>query len=467
MTGHLVGLDLGSQSAKVEVLDAAGRVLAGATQALRPTERPGPGLVEHPGDDLWEASAAALRAALAAYDAAGHDRRGLAGLGLCGIRNCRVELAADGGLAAPVQSWMDARVGRAWEPRPEVAWVAASSAHLTARLTGEVRDSVAAYRGLWPSDVARWAWTDDPDRLAECGIPADRLVPLALPGEVLGRVTAGAAGVTGLPEGLPVVATANDKAVEALGAGLSDPDDVLVSLGTYVAGMVTGDGPGEPPGGWTNFAAVPGRWLHESTGVRRGMWTVSWVAGLVGGDVADLDARAADLPAGADGLLAVPDWLAPVDEPHRRGAFVGFDDRHGPPHLLRAVLEGMAAVLADHVDDLLAGLPGRGRGRLLLSGGGARSAVARQCFAGAFDRPLVVPGGGSPAARGAAVCAAVGTGVHDGWDAAVAAMVPGGADGGEPHRVDEGARAAYAELRERHRDLRAALDPVLRRAHGG
>ena len=67
------------------------------------------------------------------------------------------------------------------------------------------------------------------------------LFDLVAPGDVLGTLTAAAAAATGLPAGVPVVATANDKAVEALGCGLVDSGGVLVSLGTYVAGMVVGD----------------------------------------------------------------------------------------------------------------------------------------------------------------------------------------------------------------------------------
>ena len=465
----LVGIDLGTQSAKVEVLDAGGAVVASATRSLRPTVQPYPGAVEHPGDDLWDALGAAVREALAGYDAAGGAREELAAAGLCGIRNCRAVVAADGTLVHPVLSWMDERVGRAHEPFPGQRWVTASSGYLTMRLTGEARDSVAAYRGLWPSDLRSRGWSDDPEVLAACGTPPEVLVDLVEPGDVLGAVTAAAAAHTGLPAGLPVVATANDKGVEALGAGLADPDDVLVSLGTYVAAMAMGEGPGEAPAddaahSWTNFASVPGRYLRESAGIRRGMWTVSWVRDLVGdgvgGDVEDLDARAAAVPRGSDGLLTVLDWLPPVDQPHRRGAFVGLDARHGPAHLHRSVLEALAMTMRTHVDAMLDEL-GRPPGRLLLSGGGSRSALSRQVAADVFARPVVVPGGGSPAARGAAICAAVGAGVHPCFDAARTAMVPAG----ETTLPDPEAVPFFAELRTIHRELPASLDPVLRRLH--
>lgn len=60
-----------------------------------------------------------------------------------------------------------------------------------------------------------------------------------MPGERLGKVTKEAAADTGFPEGCPVIATANDKAAEGLGAGIIDDSSCLISLGTYIAGWST------------------------------------------------------------------------------------------------------------------------------------------------------------------------------------------------------------------------------------
>ena len=79
-------------------------------------------------------------------------------------------------------------------------------------------------------------------------------------------------------------ATANDKAVEALGSGLADDGTVLLSLGTYIASMTIGSSSSSADGSyWANFAARPGTYLYESTGIRRGMWTVSWYRTLLEG----------------------------------------------------------------------------------------------------------------------------------------------------------------------------------------
>ncbi|HEX2705444.1 MAG TPA: ATP-binding cassette domain-containing protein, partial [Candidatus Lustribacter sp.] len=72
-----------------------------------------------------------------------------------------------------------------------------------------------------------------PSAYEATGMPRRLLLDLVSPGELLGEVTPEAAEATGIPAGLPVYATANDKAVEALGSGLRDEDVVLLSLGTY------------------------------------------------------------------------------------------------------------------------------------------------------------------------------------------------------------------------------------------
>ncbi|GGF30828.1 kinase [Marmoricola endophyticus] len=464
----LLGIDLGTQSAKVVVHDSTGGVVAQGRRALRPLARPVPGVAEHPDDDLWDATAAACREAVSGL---GDARGDIAAVGLCGVRFCRALVGSDGRLSAPVMSWMDERVSRPHDPVREAATVCAASGHLTRRLTGETRDAAGSCRGQWPVDTDRWDWSRDDEVVASYGLRRAQLPTLVAPGAVLGTVTTEAAGATGLPAGVPVVATSNDKAVEALGAGLREPEDVLLSLGTYVAAMVTGerDRP-ELTASWTNFGSEPGRYLHESHGVRQGMGTVTWLSALVGPSLGAgdgsweerLEVEAARVPPGAEGLLTVPDWLAPPDEPHRRGAFVGLDARHGAGHLHRSLLEGLAMTMGDHVAAMARELE-RPLRRVLLTGGGARSAVMRQVVADVTGLPVHVGDAtDSAAGRGAAICAGVGTGVFAGFAEAVAAMVPRTA----PTSPDPARHETYQRLGGALRGLRAALGPSLREAQG-
>ena len=141
--------------------------------------------------------------------------------------------------------------------------------------------------------------------------------------------------------------TANDKAVEALGSGSLDDRTALISLGTYIASMVHGErNRQDAQHFWTNFGCVPHRYLYESHGIRRGMWTLTWFMDLLGPEFAAaaaargvtrehvLEQEAQHVPAGSDGLMSVLDWLAPTDQPFRKGVMLGFDARHTRAHVL-------------------------------------------------------------------------------------------------------------------------------------
>ena len=241
---------------------------------------------QHPDDDLWSSIIAASREALAAF--AG-DPREIIGVGLCTIRCCKAFLRADGSLAEPVMSWMDTRAYQPYVPDDAtVVRATTSSGYITHRFTGEFRDTAANSIVLqWPIDTDTWQWSDDTALLDQSGLRREMLFELVMPGAVLGHVTAAAAAATGLPAGLPVIATANDKAVEALGSGSLDEHTALVSLGTYVAAMVHGrENRQDAQQFWTNFGCVPRKYLYESHGIRRGMWTLSWFMDLLGPEFA-------------------------------------------------------------------------------------------------------------------------------------------------------------------------------------
>lgn len=467
MTGFLLAVDGGSQSTKVSVFDTAGTVHASGRAPLRPYEL-GPGdRAVHPGDDLWDSLVAATRAALASF--AG-DRSDITAIGLCGIRFCRALLDDRGRLTEPVLSWMDGRVSRPLtDVDARVATVTSAGGYLTVRMTGSRRDCAASYQGMWPIDPRTRGWSTDPAEFARTGMPVHLLPELVDPGELLGHVTAEAAAQTGLPEGCPVYATGNDKAVEALGSGLADEHTLLLSLGTYIAAMTVGThASGDDDRFWVNAAALPGRYLYESGGIRRGMWTATWLRHLVTAGAPDpvdddavhawLDAGARRVPPGCGGLLTVPDWLAPGHAPYRRGAIVGLDGSHGAHHLYRSILEGIALTMRGHAEAMEATLETPTK-RLVVSGGGSRSDLMMQIVADVFGRPAERAGLADAAGLGAAICAAVGSGVHPGFEAAMAAMVAHG----PLFEPDPDNRRLYDAVMDVYADLPAFTEPMFRR----
>jgi sugar (pentulose or hexulose) kinase len=430
---YLVGVDGGTQSSKVEIFDLQGNVVCQGKEPLKPLHMPKPGVVEHPDDDLWDSIVIASRKALENFDGNPQD---IIGIGLCTIRCCRASLKEDGTLFAPVLSWMDLRLSKPYEfEDPSVCYVTTSSGYISHRFTGEFKDTASNYEGPWPIDKNRWQWSDDPQILEKYRLPKDILFDLIEPGSILGYVTAQAAKATGFPVGIPVVATANDKAVEALGSGLPFGNTALVSLGTYICSMVYGQ-KNVINGNhfFTNMASIPGRYLYESGGIRRGMWTVSWFKDLLGEELINnsktqgispeecINAEAMSVPVGSDGLMTVMDWLAPTDKPYKKGLMIGFDGRHTRAHMYRSILEAIALTMKNHADAMCNELD-ISMENIIVSGGGSNSDLFMQIFTDVFGVPAVRNQVNGSASLGAAICAAVAVGAYPGFDEAIAAMV--------------------------------------------
>lgn len=430
---YIIGIDEGSQSAKITVFDVKGHIICEGREALKPYNLPRPGYVEHPDDDWWDAICKASKKCMDKFEG---DVKDIIGIGLCTIRCCRAYLKEDGSLAQPAMSWMDIRVSRPYEhTNPDVRYITASSGYITNRLTGEFKDTVANYEYGWPVDVDQWKWSDDPEAYKATGMPREMLFDLVMPGDILGYVTEEASALTGLPVGVPVVATSNDKAVEGLGTGCMGDTTACVSLGTYTTAMMEGkENLKGTSYAWPKFSSVPYKYFYDSNGIRRGMWTISWFRDILGDSYLKmaqeqglsaeelLSIEAEKVPAGSDGLMTVLEWLAPVDAQYKKGVMIGFDGRHTRGHMYRSLLEAVAMTLKKHVDDMCSEI-NVSLDKLIITGGGSNSDLFMQIFADVFNMPVVRNEVNGAAGVGSAICAAVATKVYGSFEEAVENMV--------------------------------------------
>lgn len=361
---------------------------------------------------------------------------GLIGVGIGGIRCCRVLLKKDGTLAQPVISWMDARTAVPYEhTNPEVAYVTSTTGYLSCRLTGEFKDCIGNAFGEWPVDMETWNWSEDEEVIRKYQIPREMLFEAVGPGEILGHVTKAASEKTGLPEGLPVVSVTNDKAVEGLGAGLVNDQTAVISLGTYITLMIQGkELPKDPKALWAIISSVPGKYLYESYGIRRGMWTVSWFRDLFGDGLVQeaakqglspeelLNKKAEKVPAGSDGLMTVLDWLANPWEPYKKGIMIGFGAHMDEAYMYRSILEGIAYTMKNNCDAMCEEL-GKPLKEIVISGGGSNSDLFMQIFADIFNVPAKRNVVNESASLGAVINTAVALGEYESYEKAVEEMV--------------------------------------------
>ncbi|BAS26425.1 FGGY-family carbohydrate kinase [Limnochorda pilosa] len=502
---NVLAVDVGTQSVRALVFDPQGNVLAAARVPIDPPYRAEqPGWAEQDPEVYWQALVRACRQVWEAEVVPAS----LAGMALTTQRASVVNVDGRGRPLRPAILWLDQRrseglprIGGWWgllfrlagashtvaylQAEAEANWIRLHqpeiwrrtekylllSGYLTHRLTGRFVDSVGSQVGYIPFDYRRQAWAPPRDwKWQAIPVESSQLPELEPPGRVLGHVSSEAAEAVGLPQGLPVVAAAADKACEVLGAGCLEPDVACLSFGTTATVNTTHRRyvevvPLIPP----YPAAVPGAYSLEVQ-VYRGFWMVRWFVEEFGAAEAAraaeqgatpealLERLAASVPAGSMGLVLQPYW-APglrVPGPEAKGAVVGFGGAHGKAHLYRALLEGLAFALREGLERTQRRAGVRAR-ELRVVGGGSQSDLAVQVAADVFGLPAARPHVYEASALGAAIDAAVGLGLHPGFDAAMAAMTRVG-------RVFE-PNLAHAELydqlyRRVYRRLYPRLQPL-------
>ncbi|MFT5872737.1 MAG: sugar (pentulose or hexulose) kinase [Clostridium sp.] len=469
---YIIAIDGGTQSTKVAIFDTLGTEVCAHTIKLREIELGENGTAEHPGDDLWDSLKLACDEIFKKFHG---NKKDIIGVGLGSIRCCRVLVKENGDLASPVQSWMDLRLSRPYEHDDDnVKYVTTTTGYLTYRLTGETKDTRSNYVGPWPIDPMTLEWFEDQEKFDKFTTPREMLFDLVDPSSVMGKITEKASIATGIPVGLQVVSTANDKAVEGLGAGLVNDGTVLVSLGTYITSMMVGEENNPSTVNyWSNPGATKGDWLYESSGIRRGMATVTWIKDLLGSDIVNeaekrgmspegyLNVLGAEVPVGCGGLYTVLHWLACPDKLHQRGMIIGFNGTHKGQHMFRSMLEGIAFTMKNYAeamcDERCIELS-----NIVVSGGGSNGELFMQIFADVFGVPAhrnVVNGSAS---MGAAICTALALGVYKDKEEAIEHMVKR-RDTFMP--IDENVKL-YKEMNENvYKHITDCTDELLKKSH--
>jgi len=117
-----------------------------------------------------------------------------------------------------------------------------------------------------------------------------------------------------------------------------------------------------------------------------------------------------------------PYWSPTVSKKYTKGSILGFGDIHTRAHIYRAIFEGICFELR-RMQEIVQSKTGIAIKEIRVGGGGSRSDVAVQIAADMFNLPASRMATSEIAALGAAMDAAVGTGLYATVDEAVAAMV--------------------------------------------
>jgi sugar (pentulose or hexulose) kinase len=466
----ILTIDNGTQSLKALVFDLDGNLLAREQVLFEPYFSKNPGWAEQDPQIFWKAL---CRACQQIWHANQIAKERIAGVALTTQRATVVNVDKEGKPLRPAILWLDQRrthglppLGGLWGAIFKVANLSATiayfqseaepnwlqtyqpdlwdrthrylllSGYLTHCLTGEFVDSIGCQVGYIPFDYKRLRWASKWDWKWRClKMNRDILPRLVAPGQTLGEITAQAAKESGIPEGLPLIAAAADKACEVIGSGSLDPSIGCLSYGTTATINVTSRKYVEPIPLLPPYpSAVPDHYTIEVQ-VFRGFWMVNWFKEEFGypelreADKQGLEAEVLfeklvdEIPPGSMGLMLQPYWTPGLKTPgpEAKGAIIGFGDVHTRAHLYRSILEGLAYALREGKERI------EKRSRvpitsLRVSGGGSQSRSALQITADLFGLPTAKPHLYETSGLGAAIDTAVGLKMHSDFKTAVKAM---------------------------------------------
>ena len=303
------------------------------------------------------------------------------------------------------------------------------------KLTGQYNDAIASIVGFVPFEYKTQQWADKKDwKWRAMPIRPEMLPKVSPAGSVLGEITAAAADATGIPKGLPLIASGSDKACEVLGTGCVDNETGSLSYGSLATLNITSDKYLEAIPFYPAYPGVIPNTFNIEMMVQRGYWMVSWFKKEFGLQEEQLaahqdtspetlfDELLAKVPAGCEGLMLQPYWSpSNGDGPETRGAIIGFNEEHTRAHLYRAMIEGLTYALREG-KELLEKRSGKSISRLVVSGGGSQSDQIMQITADIFGMTVMRPHTFETSSLGAAIASAVGIGLYPDFSTAVDEM---------------------------------------------
>lgn len=428
-----LGIDLGTSSSKVIIMDEHQNILASAHQTITVT-RPHPGWSEQDPADWISATTRAIdelkidHAALLA---------GVKGIGLSGhmhgatllddqsqpLRPCilwndtRAHLEATEldaqpmfraktgnivfpGFTAPKLLWISRHEPDVFE---KLRWVLLPKDYLRFWLTGEHVSEMSDAAGTSWLDTGLRDWSAE--LLAATGMTVHQMPRLVEGTEVSGVLRPELALRWGLGLGVVVAGGAGDNAASACGIGAVAPGAAFVSLGT--SGVLFASNASYLPNPQSAVHAfchaLPDTW-HQMGVILSATDSLNWLVALTGQDAGALTNALGDTLLAPGPVTFLP-YLSGERTPHNdaliRGGFTGLGHESGTQSMTKAVVEGVAFAVRDCLEAL------RSAGTTLTSvtaiGGGSRSIYWLKVIATVLDLPVHIPAEGDfGAAFGAA-----------------------------------------------------------------
>ena len=420
---YYIGVDLGTSSLKLLLLDEAGTILKTVSEEY-PVYFPYPGWSEQNPEDWWNAFISGMKKLTSEV-----DQSCIAGIGVAGQMHGLVILDESDAVIRPVILWNDGRtsaqtaylnevVGQdkladytaniafAGFTAPKILWVKENEPenfariqkimlpkdYINYRLTGTFATDYSDAAGMLLVDVKNKCWSKE--MLDICSITKDQLPKLYESYEKIGTVLPSVAEELGLDNDVTVVAGAGDNAAAAIGTGTIEQGKCNISLGTSGTIFIPVD----------EFHALSNNAIHtfcHANGKYHFMGCILSAAScnkwfceeiLKTDNFRDEQAEITDAHLGKNDVFFLPYLMgerSPINDTDARGAFIGMHLDTKRKDLVQAILEGVAFAVRDNFE--VAKEQGIELQVSTLCGGGAKSALWRKILANVLNMDIAIP----------------------------------------------------------------------------
>jgi xylulokinase len=435
----LLGIDSGTQSTKVLVVDARnGKVVAASAEGYDLIAGlPAGAKEQHP--HTWrDATAKAIRKALALARASAQEVKAI---GVSGQQHGFVPLDKKGAVIRPAKLWCDTStsaecdaitaklggpkatiraLGNAILPgftAPKILWLKSHEPenyrrlatvllphdYLNYWLTGRMVMEYGDASGTALLDVRKRKWSEAVLKAIDRDL-IDKLPPLIPSDQPAGNLQSSTAQALGLNTDVIVSAGGGDNMMGAIGTGNTAPGVITASFGTSGTIYACAVKPViDPAGEIAAFCDSTNRWLPLLCTMNVTVAT-EMVRHDFGWSVQKFDATVAAAKPGADGLILLPylEGERTPNIPAGSGVFFGVTAKtFTAEHFARAAMEGVTLGMNYGLRRL--GELGVKPAQIRATGGGAKSRVWRQIMADVFNTEVVTLKVGEGAAYGAAL----------------------------------------------------------------
>jgi xylulokinase len=413
-----IGIDLGTSGIKVVLSNKNGEVIATSSATLH-VSRPAPLQSEQDSQSWIDALDISMQSLLKK-----HSLSKVKAIGLSGQMHGAVLLDEDANVIRPAILWNDGRsfkecelleaavpnskqiTGNLMMPgftAPKLLWIKHHEPHNFAKiakvllpkdylrfaLSGDYASDMSDSAGTLWLDVGKRCW--NADLLAACSLTEEHMPTLYEGNQITGTLHQHLAQKWGMNE-VPIVAGAGDNAAGALGVGLTEPGQGMLSLGTSGVYFVVSDKyTSNPESAVHSFChALPNKW-HLMSVMLSAASCLSWFAdNIAKQSVPDLLAEMGnDIEIKPNSPYFLP-YLSgertPHNNPHATGTFFGVDHETDKRALFFAVIEGVSLAFSDSIEALHAS--GTQATEIILIGGGAQYLGWRQLLADVLNHPI-------------------------------------------------------------------------------